>query len=200
MLDLLDYRRQVFEMYRAVRLSAIGSHAACQRFRTQKDKLFRRHPQSPVDITKRTMFRGLHYFDHDPEYAVVGDVDIEVTSDRFDLDLGDDGRCSLRRVGRVTFKLPTGTGSLFLYWIEGYGGGIFLPFRDTTAGIKSYGGGRYLFDTIKGADLGTDGRQIRLDFNYAYHPSCAYNPRWICPLARPENRLSFPILAGERTP
>jgi uncharacterized protein len=39
-----------------------------------------------------------------------------------------------------------------------------------------------------------------LDFNFAYNPSCAYDPRWACPLAPPGNRLDIPIEAGERQP
>ena len=62
----------------------------------------------------------------------------------------------------------------------------------------TYGGGRYLYDTIKGADLGVDETSIVLDFNYAYHPSCAYDERWSCPLAPAENRLDFAVEAGER--
>jgi uncharacterized protein (DUF1684 family) len=79
----------------------------------------------------------------------------------------------------------------------GYGGGVFLPFRDATNNRQTYGGGRYLYDTIKGADLGTAQGGIVLDFNYAYHPSCYYNPRWVCPLAPPQNILDFPVTAGE---
>ena len=69
-------------------------------------------------------------------------------------------------------------GPLTLWWIEAYGGGLFLPFRDATCGTESYGGGRYLTDTVKGTHgrgvvlLGTG--LVRLDFNYAYNPSCAY--------------------------
>ncbi len=87
---------------------------------------------------------------------------------------------------------------LTLYWIEGYGGGLFLPFADRTNGAETYGGGRYVYDTIKGADLGKVGRRVVLDFNFAYNPSCAYSPRWICPLAPAENRLPFPVSAGEK--
>jgi uncharacterized protein (DUF1684 family) len=89
--------------------------------------------------------------------------------------------------------------SLAVYWLEGYGGGLFLPFRDALAGRETYGGGRYLLDTVKGADLGTgdDGRLV-LDFNYAYNPSCAYDPRWSCPLAPSENRMRIAVEAGER--
>jgi len=98
------------------------------------------------------------------------------------------------RFGQVT--LPVGT--LDVFWLDAYGGGVFLPFRDATAGERTYEGGRYLLDTIKGADLGmtADGRLI-LDFNFAYHPSCHYAPRWSCPLAPPGNTLDAPIPVGE---
>ena len=88
---------------------------------------------------------------------------------------------------------------LNLYWIEGYGGGLFLPFRDATNGRVSYGGGRYLYDTIKGADLGAGSESVLLDFNFAYNPSCAYNDRWVCPLSPPENWLPQAIRAGEKS-
>ena len=87
-----------------------------------------------------------------------------------------------------------------MYWLEGYGGGLWLPFSDATSGAETYGGGRYLYDTIKGADLGISGADIVLDFNFAYNPSCAYDERWSCPLSPPENRLPFAVKAGERMP
>jgi uncharacterized protein (DUF1684 family) len=74
------------------------------------------------------------------------------------------------------------------------------PFRTASSGAQSYGGGRYLYDTIKGADLGIAGSEILLDFNFAYNPSCAYDDRWSCPLSPPENRLPFAVNAGERIP
>ena len=76
---------------------------------------------------------------------------------------------------------------------------MFLPFRDATSGKSTYGGGRYLLDTAKGADLGGDGATLRLDFNFAYHPSCHYDPQWVCPLAPLSNRLTVAIEAGELT-
>ena len=83
-----------------------------------------------------------------------------------------------------------------MYWLEGYGGGLWLPFSDASSGTETYGGGRYLYDTIKGADLGISGADIVLDFNFAYNPSCAYDERWSCPLSPPENRLPFAISGG----
>ena len=73
-------------------------------------------------------------------------------------------------------------------------------FATRRAGGETYGGGRYLWDSAKGADLGSDGDELNLDFNYAYHPSCVYDPIWSCPLAPQENWLPVPIAAGERLP
>ncbi len=90
--------------------------------------------------------------------------------------------------------------SLEVHWLEAYGGGVFLSFGDATSGRETYGGGRYLLDTVKGADLGSAGDRLVLDFNFAYNPSCAYDPRWVCPLAPPANRLPVAVEAGERLP
>ena len=95
------------------------------------------------------------------------------------------------------FELAGEQRRLALYWLEAYGGGVFLPFRDSTSGSETYGAGRYLLDTVKGADLGEEKGRLVLDFNFAYNPSCSYDPRWACPLAPPENRLPVPIRAGE---
>ncbi len=196
MLDLLDYRRRVFELYRAVR-EADGDSTVCAAFRQARDELFRSHPQSALDTAQKAAFTGLPYFDYDPAYRVITRVDRDVKPVTLDYELGEDGHLRCTRFGQVQFTLPNGTGMLSLYWISGYGGGLFLPFGDTTNRQETYGGGRYLFDTIKGADLGATRDEVVLDFNYAYNPSCAYNPRWVCPLTPQENRLAFPIPAGE---
>ncbi len=68
------------------------------------------------------------------------------------------------------------------------------------AGIHggTYGGGRYLLDTVKGADLGSTFDRLVLDFNFAYNPSCAYDPAWACPLAPAGNVVDVEIPVGER--
>ena len=104
-----------------------------------------------------------------------------------------------QRIGWVSFRVGDTACRLSVFWLEEYAGGIFIPFRDGTSGSTSYGGGRYLWDSAKGADLGTtDDGKLVLDFNYAYHPSCVFDPRWSCPLAPQENWLDVPIQAGER--
>ena len=90
------------------------------------------------------------------------------------------GRCRSRAPGR--FEIP-GLGGLDVWWLGSYGNGIFVPLRDATAGTTTYGAGRYLLDTVKGADLGREGDAWVLDLNFSYNPSCAYDPDWACPLA-----------------
>ena len=107
---------------------------------------------------------------------------------------------TFHKIGTLEFELDGAPQQLAALWISGYAGGLFVPFRDATCGTETYGAGRYVLDTIKSADLGSNLAEgtVILDFNYAYHPSCAYDPRWVCPLAPPENRLAIPIRAGER--
>jgi uncharacterized protein (DUF1684 family) len=193
-LDLLDYRRRVHEMYRDVRRSAPGADTR-DRWAQARDELFATHPQSPIE--DRGAFGRLPYFAYDPAWRTVGRLD---TTDSADATLGHSAEGSTRfvKVGQVGFTVAGREGSLEVLWLDAYGGGIFLPFRDGTNGTATYWGGRYLLDTVKGADLGHDGEEIVLDFNYAYHPSCVYWSRWSCPLAPPANRLAFAVEAGER--
>lgn len=199
MLDLLDYRRQVNELYGRIR-RAEDVVSAWQQFRETRDALFRSHPESPLDSDTKSRFDHLEYYGYDPSYRVTAPINPDVEPFDITYDLGSDGRFHCTRFGQVNFTLPTGDAVLNLYWINGYGGGLFLPFGDATNRQTTYGGGRYLYDTIKGADMGSQNRELVLDFNFAYNPSCAYNPRWTCPLAPPGNRLTVPVLAGERKP
>jgi uncharacterized protein len=107
---------------------------------------------------------------------------------------------SFTRFARVRFMLARDEHSLDLYWLDGYGGGMYLCFADGTSGSESYGAGRYLLDTVKGSDLGERNGKLVLDFNFAYNPSCSYDPRWACPLAPPGNTLAAPVRGGERYP
>ena len=193
-MTLLDWRRRVAAMYAEVRTTAEQDPAGTvARFRAERDRLFREHPESPLPPEERAGFRGISYWPYDPAMRFAADVEPlpaePVTATSL---AGEDFR--LERIGRV--RLPIG--DLEVYWIAVYGGGVFVPFRDGTSGAETYGAGRYLLDTVKGADLGGSGDRLVLDFNYAYHPSCAYDPRWSCPLAPPANRLVVPVRAGER--
>ena len=196
-LSLADWRRRVFESYRDVR-EARDPAAAWRRWRAARDELFADHPQSPLPAGERADFTGLDYYDYDPSARVLATVDpLEPAT----LEIATSGEEPFRftRFGRAGFELGDETLALELYWLEGYGGGLYVPFADATSGDETYGAGRYVLDTIKGADLGVEGDRLVLDFNFAYNPSCAYDPRWVCPLAPPANRLAVAVRAGERT-
>jgi uncharacterized protein len=197
--DLLDWKRRISDLYREIRASN-EPRVAWTRWREVRDRMFASHPQSPIPPDRRDDFGGLPYFDYEPAARVLAEV-APAEPERYDIATSGDGSYSFTRFAEARFQLHGESLGLELYWLEGYGGGLFVPFRDATAGRHTYGAGKYLLDTVKGADLGMapDGRLI-LDFNFSYNPSCAYDPKWVCPLAPPPNRLGVPIEAGERYP
>jgi uncharacterized protein (DUF1684 family) len=196
-LELTDYRRRVAQIYAAVRDASGDPEEAWLRYRNERENLFRTHPQSALDQDQKGRFKGLTYFPYNPELRMPVQVDSNVDPDILEIQLQEDGITRLKRFGKVSFEVQGQRQQLSLFWVLGYGGGVFLPFRDATAPHETYGGGRYLLDSIKGADLGLEGGRLVLDFNFAYNPSCAYNPRWHCPLAPRENWLGVALRAGE---
>lgn len=196
-LDLVDWRRRVGDLYR------ITGPDALTRFRRGRDELFRTHPQSPIEPEERPSFEGLHYFDPNPAYRVSARFEPGDGSDLVIETGGEDGDVRYRRVGRLTFELDGQPCTLTVFGLVQYAGGLFVPFRDLTSGRETYGGGRYLFDTAKDTDglvleVEPGSAGVTVDFNFAYNASCAYSPRWACPLAPPENHLRVAVPAGER--
>jgi uncharacterized protein len=193
---LSDWRRRVSDLSHEVR-AASDPATAWRTWRAGRDDLFARHPQSPLPEGERAGFRGIAYFDYEPSARVLATV-APVEPVTLDIATSGNGAYRFTRFGNATFELGGHSLALELYWLEGYGGGVYLPFADATSGATSYGGGRYLLDTVKGADLGMEEGRLVLDFNFAYNPSCAYDPRWTCPLPPPANRLPVDVRAGER--
>jgi uncharacterized protein (DUF1684 family) len=229
-LELADWRRQVAELYAEVRqVARRDPEAAHLVWRRRRELLYRGHPQSPVPEAERRTFGAVH-FDYDPvfrfevrpetvedpatheslpavavrspalaEPAATGNpAIIDAPMPLLPVSAGD--ARTFDRVAWVSVPFPSGARRLAIYWLREYSGGLFLPFTDATSGRETYGAGRYLLDTAKGADLGPglEPATIVLDFNFAYQPSCAFDPRWACPLAPAENRLDLEVRAGER--
>jgi len=197
-LDLADWRRRVGDLYR------LSGPDALARFRQGRDQLFRTHPQSPLSSEVRGHFKGLGYFPPDTAYRI--DTRLEPADEGEPLKIdtgGEDGVITYRRAGWLSFELGGQACRLTVFSLVGYGGGLFLPFRDATSGHETYGGGRYLFDTVKNTDglaleLRAGASEVTVDFNFAYNPSCAYDARWACPLAPRENWLPVAVRAGEK--
>lgn len=196
-LDLVDWRRRVGDLYR------LSGPDALQRYRRGRDELFRSHPQSPIEPEERASFAGLRYYEHDTAFRVVARVEAGDGSELVIDTGGEDGAVRYRRAGALVFTLGGRECRLTVLSLVQYAGGLFVPFRDGTAGRETYGGGRYLFDTAKDTDglvleIKAGSPEVVIDFNYAYNASCAYSPRWACPLAPPENHLQVEVRAGEK--
>ena len=196
LLDLVDWRRRVGDLYR------MSGEVAHEKFRRGRDELFKTHPQSPIEADERASFDGLRYFPHDDAYRVHAKLEAgdgaEVVIDTG----GEDGAVRYRRAGQLVFEVGGERCRLTVLSLVQYAGGLFVPFRDATSGRETYGGGRYLFDTAKDTDglvleVTPGSPEVVIDFNYAYNASCAYSPRWACPLAPQENFLKVSVRAGE---
>ena len=197
-LNIADWRLRTFELYSHVRAEAKhgGAASAYELWVRERDAMFASHPASALNLTQQAKFTGLSVAPYNPEWRFSSKIDAEGMGQEISVTTGTDGTVSFVRLG--TFNIPD-VGKLAVWRHAGYGGGIFLPFRDATSGASdgSYGAGRYLLDTIKGAHLGVEGEQFILDFNFAYNPSCAYDPARACPLPGPDNRLTTPVPVGE---
>jgi uncharacterized protein len=199
--QLADWRRRVTAMYEDVRRIALVEPADAHKFwRANREELLRTHPSSPLRAADRDRFREIPVAHYRPEWRFETHL-LEAAPDRWEPVTGTDGVVPFDRIGRLEID---GVGSLDVWWLASYGGGIFVPVKDAGAGRGggTYGGGRYLLDTVKGADLGDSGTPgvIVIDFNFAYNPSCAYDPAWACPLAPKGNVVDIDVPVGERTP
>jgi uncharacterized protein (DUF1684 family) len=194
-LELASWRRAVAELYSSVRTSPDPA-TAHELWRAGRDRLFRTHPQSPLAPDDPMRATGVPYWPYDPDLRF--ELPLEPSEPR-ELTLPTDGDnlTRMQRVGHVRLPAPFDA-TLDVWWLHQYAGGLFLPVRDGTAGTSSYGGGRYLLDTAKGADLGGHGDALVVDLNFLYHPSCRYDAAWQCPLAQPGNTITAEVQAGER--
>ncbi|MEM7446058.1 MAG: DUF1684 domain-containing protein, partial [Pseudomonadota bacterium] len=164
--SLWDWRRAIFEAYREVREQADHPQAAWAKWRKVRSDLFRNHAQSPIARDGRTSYDGPPFYSYDKRFRFAVDLTAPLDDEAINVPAGADGTVSLKPFARTSGLKNVLGGELTLFWMQLYGGGVFLPFQDATSNSATYGGGRYLLDTIKGADLGSDsaGRVI-LDFN-----------------------------------
>ena len=193
-LDVVDWRRRVFALYAAVRAEPDPASAHAH-WRDERDELFAHHPATPLLAEHRAGFTGLTVAPYDADWRF--EVAVRPTEpERWEVQTGTDGVVPFDRLGVVT--LP-GVGELDVWRLASYGGGVFLPIHDAGCGKPGggYGGGRYVLDTVKGADLGGGDGRLVVDLNFAYAPSCAYDPAWACPLAPPGNRVTTVVPVGE---
>jgi uncharacterized protein len=195
-LELADWRRQISELYGVIR-AATDPEVAWAHWKAERDRLYRTHPQSPIPAGERGDATAPEYYPYDPALRTLADLE-PADGATFELPDSATGHVVAERAGTARFTLHGEPLSLSAFWLLDYSGGFYLSFRDATSGSETYGAGRYVLDTAKGADLGVDGGRVIVDFNFSYQPSCSYDPQWSCPLPPRENWLSIPIRAGER--
>ena len=164
--------------------------------RQRKDADFKApdNPYSPVPLADRAAFPGIPYYPVQPEFRVPASL-TEVRSNSSVVIALTNSAHQIEqkvKVGTLTFTVGGKSYSLSAFAEDGDVRRLWVPFRDLTSGIETYGGGRYL-DLERTATGVYD-----LDFNREYHPSCVYDVSWVCPYPPSENRLPVAIRAGER--
>jgi len=195
-LELLDWRRRIAELYAMVRADPEPAHA-WEVWCATRRRLFMEHPQSPLPPAERNAEHTPRYFPYDPSLRMEAAVTASAGG-ATPVPYSTGGEGSLVHAGSAHLAMHGMDADIDLLWLDDYAGGLLLMCRDATSGSETYGAGRYVLDTAKGADLGGGDGSIVVDFNFAYQPSCAYDPSWSCPLPPRANWLTIPIHAGER--
>lgn len=138
-----------------------------------------------------TAFKGTTWFPIDPVYRVEAQFKPADNEKTHRLALTDGASTLYKVAGEVVFQLNGQTVQMEVLSSPYYEKTLFIMFRDETSGKETYAGGRSV-------ELETtpDGKTV-LDFNKAENPYCAYTSYSTCAITPRENRLTFPVRAGE---
>jgi len=165
-------------------------------WRKERDEFFKSHQRSPLTPKEKKNFKGLKYYPFDPQYVFSGQIErfiLHINNPKYYATFLTNKGINKRyiRYGKFHFNL-NGKEYLLEIYKSILSDSLFIPFKDKTNGKETYEGGRYIDAEI------LPGYKIVLDFNMAYHPSCAYNDKFICVLPPRENMLDTEIRAGEK--
>ena len=158
--------------------------------RSDKDSYLKKDTASPIKDKKD--FKGLKYFEVNPNFKITGKIDKVTSGQTINITMSGGEVEEYEAYGNVKFEIEGVKCTLKIFKTPE--GNLFLPFKDLTSNKETYGAGRYL-------DFGVNDvkdNQITIDFNKAYHPYCAYNQTFTCPVPPAENTLNVAIKAGER--
>ncbi len=166
-----------------------------EKSRRERDEYMKTSQESPFKSVEEP-FTGLKYFDPNPKYRIVADLEPVQDKKMVLLTTSDNKEQRYLEYARAKFTLDGVPCSLMILEVADSGpfrGTLFLAFADQSSAIETYGAGRYLdVKKIPGAS------SITLDFNTAYNPYCAYSETFSCPLPPRENVLNVLIAAGEK--
>ena len=158
--------------------------------RSDKDVYLKKDTASPIE--DKVKFSSLKYFEIDPAYKIVGKIDRMTSGQTINIMMSGGDVEEYEAYGNVKFEINGIKCALKIFKTPE--GNLFLPFKDLTSNKETYGAGRYL-------DFGineVNGNQITIDFNKAYHPYCAYNQTFTCPVPPAENFINALVKVGER--
>ena len=161
-----------------------------QNLRSDKDSYFKKDTASP--IKDKLNFKGLKYFEVNIDFKITGKIDKVTSGQTINVMMSGGEVEEYEAYGNVKFEIEGVKCTLKIFKTPE--GNLFLPFKDLTSNKETYGAGRYL-------DFGVNDvkdNQISIDFNKAYHPYCAYNQTFTCPVPPAENTLNVVMKAGER--
>ena len=158
--------------------------------RSDKDSYLKKDTASPIE--DKIKFTGLKYFDVNPDFKITGKIDRVTSGQTINITMSGGEVEEYEAYGNVKFGIEGVKCALKIFKTPE--GNLFLPFKDLTSNKETYGAGRYL-------DFGVNevnGNEIMIDFNKAYHPYCAYNHTFTCPVPPAENTLNVAVKAGEK--
>lgn len=160
------------------------------KIRSDKDENFASSEDSPIQ--DKSQFKGLNYYPFNKDFIVDFVLEKAEKAKEVELKMTDGTTKKLILFGILKSEISGFTVSLTLYQHEN--GDFFLPFKDKTAPTETYGGGRFLDLPL----TNVKNNRLRVDFNLAYNPYCAYNEDFACPIPPAENTLPIRIEAGEK--
>lgn len=155
---------------------------------------------SPLNKTDRNHFKGHTFYTADLSYRVNASFKRTPDEKPFKMATTRGQARDYIKYGEIEFSINKKIYKLNVYQSldlvkrEEYKNYLFLPFKDMTNSVETYGGGRFIDLTIP------SGTSLVVDFNKAYNPYCAYNELFSCPIVPAENTLATEIKAGVKAP
>lgn len=165
-------------------------------FQKRMNNEFKDASISPLKTKDLKRFKSLDFFPVDSSFVVKAVLKRTPDTPWFMMATNTERLTKERVYGILEFTLKNKPVQLNVYQSAEYVDSddmrdyLFLPFLDLTNGESTYAGGRYLDLSIPKGDT------LKLDFNKAYNPYCAYNEKFSCPVVPRENFIELPVTAG----
>ncbi len=160
--------------------------------RINKHQYFLDPTQSPLSQELFSEFKGLKYFDIDPNLRIEAEFKPLPFPKKTTLINSEKQGEDYFYIGKVKFKYNNQSHELLAYVQNETDETLFIPFTDNTTGKTTYYTGRYI--NVER----TKNNNLIIDFNLAYSPYCAYNSEYVCAIPPNENALNFNVNAGEK--